>query len=56
MPLWGWIVIGVLALIIVWLIAAMIAFGNLAGGLLDAVSRGMISATRKQKKWWQIWK
>jgi hypothetical protein len=52
MTWWAWVIIGVLVLIIIWLVLGIIAFGSLAGELLNGLTRGMSKTSKPKKRKW----
>lgn len=58
MTWWIWLIIGVLVLIIIGLVLLINAAGNVAFGILDALSGGAVSAAERAKKrkkaWWKL--
>lgn len=50
MPIWGWIIVVVLALIVLVLIGMVLSLGRIAGGLLDAFSGGALGILKRKRR------
>jgi uncharacterized membrane protein len=50
MPLWGWVLLAVLAVIAIVSLLFAFAIGDAAGGILDGLSQGYIGASIRAEK------